>query len=98
MQPTYEPRSPRSSEVRVFGDDVADPDAPARLEDSRDLGQHGRLVDRQVDDAVGDHDIDRVCRQRICSITPLRKCAFAIPASRAFCWASASISSVMSSP
>ena len=34
----------------------------------------------------------------ICSITPLRKCTFATPASAAFCRASASISSVMSRP
>jgi hypothetical protein len=34
----------------------------------------------------------------ICSITPLRKCAFAMPASRAFRRASSSISSVMSRP
>ena len=48
----------------VFRDDVADPDAPARLEDPPDLGQHGRLVDRQVDHAVGDHHVDRVRGQR----------------------------------
>jgi hypothetical protein len=33
-----------------------------------------------------------------CSITPLRKCTFVTSASRAFCCASASISSVMSNP
>jgi hypothetical protein len=34
----------------------------------------------------------------ICSMTPLRKWTFATPASRAFCRARASISSVMSRP
>jgi len=48
----------------VLGDDVADADPAARPEHARDLGQHCRLVDRQVDHAVRDHDVDRVGRQR----------------------------------
>ena len=65
MQPTKLPRSARSSRRElVLGDDVADPDPPTRLEHARDLGQHRRLVDREVDHAVRDHDVDRVGRQR----------------------------------
>ena len=58
----------------VFGDDVADPDPAARLEHARDLGQHGRLVDGEVDHAVRDHDVDDSAGSGICSITPFRKC------------------------
>ena len=47
----------------VLGDDVADPDPAARLEHPCDLGQHGRLVGREVDHAVRDHDVDRVRRE-----------------------------------
>ena len=65
MQPAKLPRSARSSGVSsILGDDVADPDPPTRPEHPRDLGQHLRLVDREVDHAVRDHDIDRVGRQR----------------------------------
>jgi hypothetical protein len=44
----------------VLGDDVGDADAAAGLEDPEGLGEHRRLVGRQVDDAVGDHHIDRL--------------------------------------
>jgi hypothetical protein len=43
----------------ILGDDVADADPAAWLKDAVDLGEHGRLVDRQVDHAVGDHHVDR---------------------------------------
>ena len=82
----------------VLGHHVTDPDATPGSQDAPDLGEHGGFVDREVDDAVRDHDIDRVSGSGICSITPLRKWAFVTPASRAFCCASASISSVMSTP
>ena len=49
---------------RVLGDDVADPDPAAGPQHSRDLAEHGRLVGRQVDDAVADDDVDRLRRQR----------------------------------
>ena len=48
----------------VLGDDVADAEPPAGAQDARDLGQHRRLVGREVDDAVRDHDVDGVRRQR----------------------------------
>ena len=47
----------------VFGDDVADAEASAGLEDTVHLGQDRRLVRREVDHAVRDHDVDRVGRQ-----------------------------------
>src|SRR5207249_4628046 len=40
------------------GNDVRDPDPPAGLEHARQLGEHSGLVDRQVDDAVGDDDVN----------------------------------------
>ena len=49
---------------RVIGDDVGDADPAARAQDARDLGEDGRLVRGQVDDAVADDDVDRVGRQR----------------------------------
>src|SRR3712207_1065507 len=42
----------------VFGDDIRDPDTPARLQHAPDLHQHGWLVHREVDDAVRDHDVN----------------------------------------
>ena len=83
----------------VLGDDVADPDPAARLQHARDLGQHRRLVDREVDHAVRDHDVDRVCGQRDLldhALQEVRRCGHRRrPRSAA---RSASISSVMSSP
>ena len=38
-------------------DDVGDLQPPARLEHAVGLGQHGRLVRAEIDDAVGDHDV-----------------------------------------
>ena len=43
----------------VLGDDVADAQAAAWLEDPEGLGEHRRLVHRQVDHAVGDHHVHR---------------------------------------
>ena len=48
----------------ILGDDVGDADPAAGLEHARDLGQDGRLVGREVHDAVRDHDVDRFGRQR----------------------------------
>ncbi len=48
----------------VVGDDVGDADAAAGGQDAEHLGEHGRLVGGQVDDAVGDDDVDRVRGQR----------------------------------
>ena len=48
----------------ILGDDVADPDTSARPEHAGDLGQHRRLVGREVDHAVRDDDIDRLGGKR----------------------------------
>ena len=48
----------------VVGDHVAHPDPPARSQDPGDLGEDGRLVRRQVDDAVADDDVDRGVAER----------------------------------
>jgi len=42
----------------ILSDDVADPDASARAQESVHLREHRRLVCRQVDHAVGDDDVD----------------------------------------
>ena len=44
---------------RVVGDDIADADPPAGSKDAGDLAEDRRLVGREVDDAVADHDVDR---------------------------------------
>ena len=46
------------------GDDVGDGEAAAGLEHAGGLAQHLRLVGREVDDAVGEDDVDGVGRQR----------------------------------
>ena len=67
MQPAKEPRSARSSGLRVvLGDDVADADPATRPKDPRDLREHGALVGGQVHDAVADDDVDRLGREREC--------------------------------
>jgi hypothetical protein len=48
----------------VVGDDVGDAQAAAGAQDAEGLGEHGGLVDGEVDDAVGDHDVDGVAGQR----------------------------------
>lgn len=48
----------------VFCDDVGNAYTSARHQDPEHLGQHGRLVGRQVDHAVGDHHIYCTVRQR----------------------------------
>ena len=45
----------------VVGHDVGDPDPAARAQHAVHLGEHRRLVGRQVDHAVRDHDVDRRC-------------------------------------
>ena len=65
MQPTKLPRSARSSAVSRSSATtslIADP--AAGPQHARDLRQHRRLVDREVDHAVRDHDVDGVRRQR----------------------------------
>jgi hypothetical protein len=46
------------------GDDIGDRHAPARPQDVRRLAEYPRLVPGQVDDAVGDHDVDARVGQR----------------------------------
>ena len=73
----------------VLGDDVGDPDPPARAQHPEHLGQHGRLVGRQVDHAVGDDDVDRrrpaAAPPRWC---PCRNSTLVAPALAAFARAS----------
>ena len=74
MQPTKLPRSARSSgDSLVLGDDVGDPDAAAGTEHAGDLGEHGRLVGREVDDAVRDHDVDALGGERDVLDEPLQE-------------------------
>ena len=48
----------------VLGDDIGDPQPPARGQHPEHLADHRRLVGGQVDHAVGDHHVDRAVRQR----------------------------------
>src|SRR5919108_763472 len=48
----------------VLGDDVADADPPAWLQNPRHLGEHGGLVLGEVDHAVRDDDVHGFRRQR----------------------------------
>jgi hypothetical protein len=41
----------------VLGHHIGDPDPAARLEHAEGLSEHGRLVGREVDHTVGDHDV-----------------------------------------
>ena len=50
--------------VVAVADDVTDPDPSAAPQDAGDLGEHGVLVGREDDDAVGDHDVDRAVVER----------------------------------
>src|SRR5688572_21371115 len=45
-------------------DDVADPEAAARAKHAMHLGEHLRLVHRQIDHAVGDDHVHAAVRQR----------------------------------
>src|SRR4030095_2375931 len=58
------PLGPLGRAQAVLGDDVADAKSPAGLEHAEGLGEYRRLVDRQVDHAVGDHHVDGLGRQR----------------------------------
>src|SRR5260370_27135979 len=42
----------------MVGHDIGDGEAPASLEQARDLAEHPRLVWRAIDDAVRDHAVD----------------------------------------
>jgi L-seryl-tRNA(Ser) seleniumtransferase len=48
----------------VVADDVGELEAATRAEHTIDLGEHRLLVRDEVDDAVGDHDVDRLVRER----------------------------------
>ena len=48
----------------ILGHHVGDTDPPAGDQDAKHLREHGGLVGRQVDHAVGDHHIHRRIRQR----------------------------------
>ena len=99
MQPTYEPRAARSSAARRSS-------ATTSLTPTRPPG----LSTRAISVSTAALSVERLITQfemttstlsagsGICSMIPFRKCTFATPASAAFCRASASISSVMSSP
>jgi hypothetical protein len=56
-------RGPLLGLEAVLGDDVGDSDPPAGLQHPGELCEDRRLVRRQVDDAVGDDDVDRVGRE-----------------------------------
>ena len=59
MQPTYcGDVGARGGVHAGVGDDVRDGEAAAGLEDARGLAQDLGLVRREVDDAVGEHDVD----------------------------------------
>ena len=65
MQPAYEPRSARSSGVRRSSATMSViPMRPPGRSTRAISREHGRLVRSQIDDAVADHDIDRLRRQR----------------------------------
>ena len=65
MQPTYCGDVGAGGVVHAgVGDDVGDGEAAAGLEHARGLAQDLRLVGGEVDDAVGEHDVDRVGGQR----------------------------------
>ena len=82
--------------IRV-GDDVGDGEPAAGPQNASGLVQHRLLVRRQVDDAVRDHDVDRVVSQRDVSIV-LQELDVLDTLPRWFCRARSSISSVMSRP
>ena len=46
----------------AVGEDVGEEELAAGLQDAEDLGEHPRLVRRQVDDAVRDHQVDGFVR------------------------------------
>ena len=47
----------------VFGDHVGDADTPTRREHSVHLGQHGGLIDGQINHTIRDDHIDRAVGQ-----------------------------------
>jgi hypothetical protein len=57
----------------VLRDDVGDAHAAARPEHAGDLGQHGRLVRREVHDAVRDDDVHAPRRERDVLDQPLQE-------------------------
>ena len=82
----------------ILGDDVGDPDPAAGPQNARDLGHHLVLLGREVDDAVRDHDVDAGSSSGTASMSPSKKRTLVVPAWRAFSFARASISVVMSRP
>lgn len=56
--------SPIRSRQVVLGDDVGHAHAPTSAQDSIDRREHGRLVHRQIDHAVGDDHVNGLGRQR----------------------------------
>ena len=74
MQPTWLPRSARSA--AGAGPPLTTsliPSLPPGFSTRAHLGEHGRLVGREVDDAVRDDDVDRVGRQRDLLDQPLQE-------------------------
>ena len=82
----------------VVGDDVRDADAAARAQHACDLREYSGLVRGQVDDAVADHDVDRVGRQRDLLDVALEQLDVRGARLGDVALARASISSVMSRP
>ena len=48
----------RALDQLALGDDVGDREPAAGAQRARRGAEHARLVGREVDDAVGDHDVD----------------------------------------
>lgn len=82
----------------VVGDHVGDADPFARHQDGVGLGEHGGLVDGQVDHASGDHDVDRGGGQWDGFDGALEELDVGHAALAVLARARASISSVMSRP
>ena len=80
------------------GDDVADREAPTGAQDPRRLAEHRGLVGREVDHAVGDHDVDRGVGERNVLDRALQELDVLDAGLALVAPASSSISSVMSTP
>ena len=92
------PSGPVGRAQIVLGDDVGHADPPAGAQHPVCLGEHRRLVGRQVDHAVGDDDVDRRGGQGNVLDLALEELDIGRADALALAPASASISSVMSSP
>jgi hypothetical protein len=82
----------------LVGDHVRDGEAPARSQYAGGFGEDGALVGGELDDAVGDDDVDGGLGARDVLEQPLTNSTFSTPAAAALVRASAGISSVMSRP